>query len=193
MSFKVLTEKRKLAAAAERPEIFLSLFQTISGRTGNSENPPPLSDRSKSSTSTTAAPPVDVVKRHQAGNVHHRLRFMQQQQQQQPPVSYQSPISPIRNQKNRLAAESHYENHFMCSPLSRTTSLPILPGALQAVNILDDHGVNKRSFHPIKCGQSPIFSSPSWAQAFSFEPRRARACQNTPQACFEPELFTNKH
>ena len=56
--------------------------------------------------------------------------------QLQPPVTYQSPISPIRSKKPEM--ESHYENHFMCSPLSRTSSLPILPGALRAVRIQDD-------------------------------------------------------
>jgi len=46
-------------------------------------------------------------------------------------------------QKDRFAAENHYyENHFMCSPLSRTCSLPILPGAMQAVNIDEDQRVS---------------------------------------------------
>ena len=31
------------------------------------------------------------------------------------------------------------------------------------------------------------------ARALSVEPQRARACQNSPRACFEPELFTNKN
>ena len=39
-------------------------------------------------------------------------------------------------------------------------------------------------------GKGPNFSSQ--AQALSVEPKRARACQNSPRARFEPEHFTNK-
>ena len=39
---------------------------------------------------------------------------------------------------------------------------------------------------------SPIFTSPSPARALSFEPGRARACQNFHWAYFESELFTNE-
>jgi len=51
-----------------------------------------------------------------------------------PPVNYQSPISPIRTQKCSGGTKK-FENHFVGSPLSRTSSLPILPGALRAVQI----------------------------------------------------------
>jgi hypothetical protein len=50
-----------------------------------------------------------------------------------PVVTYQSPISPIRGSKRYESVQ--YENHFVASPLSRTSSLPILPGALRAVPI----------------------------------------------------------
>ena len=51
------------------------------------------------------------------------------------PVTYQSPISPIRGNKRYESVQ--YGNHFVASPLSRTSSLPILPGALKAVPISD--------------------------------------------------------
>ena len=37
------------------------------------------------------------------------------------------------------------------------------------------------------------FLSLSRARALSVEPVRARACENIPQACFQPELFTNSN
>ena len=40
---------------------------------------------------------------------------------------------------------------------------------------------------------SPKFSSPSRTRALSVEPERARACQNSHRAFFEPELSTDKN
>ena len=42
-------------------------------------------------------------------------------------------------------------------------------------------------------GTSSNFSSPSQAQALNVEPEQAQACQNSPWACFKPELFTKKN